>query len=418
MADFKLPELGENINAGDVVRVLVAEGDSIKKEQPVIEVETDKAAIEVPSTVEGVVQRLNVKPGDTVKPGQVILTVSGNEAPAPAPAPAAEAAPQPAPVPETSNGATSPVPIAVEPSKAQDSGPAAPSVRRFAREIGVEISAVAGTGLGGRISIEDIKAHARTASGAGAVPVGAAPAAVPLPDFSKWGEIERSALSNIRKATARHMRNAWSTVPHVTQNDLCDVTEFESWRKKASKETGVRITITPFLVQVCAAALAKFPQFNASLDEASGETILKKYRNIGVAVDTERGLLVPVIRHVDRKSLTSLAKELAETSAKARERKLSLDDMQGGCFTITNLGGIGGTGFTPIVNWPEVAILGVSRGRVEPVYGPGGFSPRTLLPLSLSYDHRAIDGADAARFLRWICETVEQPLNLSLEGGL
>jgi len=426
--EFKLPELGENIDAGDVVRVLVAEGDTVKKDQALIEVETDKAAIEVPSTVEGVIESLKVKPGDKVKPGQVILTVAGDapavavepikenaesqpaltngasqtSAPVPTPAPTPTAVPDPAPVEGTS-----------------DSGPAAPSVRRFAREIGIDIAEVSGTGMSGRISIEDVKAHARSRSSSGGSSPAAAPSATtPLPDFSKWGETERQAMTNVRKATSRHMRNAWSTIPHVTQNDSCDITEFEAWRKKASKEAGVHITITPFLLKVCAAALAKFPQFNASVDDSTGEIVFKKYRNIGVAVDTDRGLLVPVVRSVESKTLVALSTDLSELAGKARDKKLTLDDMQGGCFTITNLGGIGGTGFSPIVNWPEVAILGVSRGRIEPVYGPGGFAPRTMLPLSLSYDHRVIDGADAARFLRWICETVQQPLNLSLEGNL
>jgi pyruvate dehydrogenase E2 component (dihydrolipoamide acetyltransferase) len=422
--EFKLPELGENITSGDVVRVLVNEGDTVTRNQPLVEVETDKAAIEVPSTAEGKVLSLKVKPGDKVAPGQVILVLDGEGGAAAEPAPAQKEAP--APEPRAENGRreesppAQPAPVA---AAAATSGPAAPSVRRFAREIGVDISEVTGSGLGGRISVEDVKAfaRARAASGSTAAPsagAGGGTAALPLPDFSKWGEIERTAMSNVRKATSRRMSASWNTVPHVTQHDKCDVTEFESWRKKVSKETGVRITVTALLLKVCSAALSKFPQFNASVDEGAGEIVLKKYRSIGVAVDTDRGLLVPVVRDVGKKTLAQLASELSQTAEKARDRKLSIEDMQGGCFTITNLGGIGGTAFTPIVNWPEVAILGVSRGQVEPVYGPGGFAPRTMLPLSLSYDHRVIDGADAARFLRWICETVQQPLNLSLEGHL
>ncbi|OIO09654.1 MAG: branched-chain alpha-keto acid dehydrogenase subunit E2 [Elusimicrobia bacterium CG1_02_63_36] len=426
--EFKLPELGENISAGDVVRVMVSAGDTLAKDQIVLEVETDKAAIEVPASVAGVIAEVKVKPGDKVKPGQTLLTLEETagkfappEAPVPAPVPVSKPAekngasetPEPAAAPPPSRA---PVPV----ETASDSGPAAPSVRRFAREIGVEISEVIGSGLGGRVSIEDVKAYSRARAAAAPGSTSAAPpaASAPLPDFSKWGAFERVPMSNVRKATARRMRASWTTVPHVTQNDKCDITEFEEWRKKASKETGVRITVTALLLKVCAAALAKFPQFNASVDESAGEILLKKYRSIGVAVDTDRGLLVPVIRDADKKTLPQLAGELARASEKAREKKLALEDMQGGCFTITNLGGIGGTGFSPIVNWPEVAILGVSRGRVEPVYSPGGFSPRTLMPLSLSYDHRVIDGADAARFLRWVCETVEQPLNLSLEDSL
>ncbi|MEO8522948.1 MAG: 2-oxo acid dehydrogenase subunit E2, partial [Acidobacteriota bacterium] len=286
--------------------------------------------------------------------------------------------------------------------------PSAPSVRRLARELGVEIRQVAGTGPDGRISVEDVQAFVRAAlSGSG----GGAPA-VPLPDFSKWGEVERKPMSNIRRKTAEHLSHAWNAIPHVTQQDKADITALEPLRKQygaQAEKAGGKLTMTVVALKIVAAALRKFPQFNSSVDMARQEIVYKHAVHIGVAVDTPRGLLVPVIRDVDRKGVIELAAELGTLSEKARTGKLSLDDMQGAGFTITNLGGIGGTSFTPIVNWPEVAILGISRGVHEAVYDGAAFQPRQMLPLSLSYDHRAIDGADGARFLRWVVEAFEQP---------
>jgi pyruvate dehydrogenase E2 component (dihydrolipoamide acetyltransferase) len=465
--NFTLPELGENIAAGDVVRVLVSPGDVVKKDQPLLELETDKATIEVPSTVSGTVKEVKVKQGEKVKVGQVVLTVDdgGGAASASAPAPAKEPAqeqekekkkpqeakgekPKPQPVGAPEEGGLSQQAPEVPPAESRpkrgevvdirgaarstpapqpqpqadaDAGPpppAAPSVRRLARELGVDIHRVPGSGAEGRISAEDVQAYVRTAlsGGGAAAPTAGAPAAA-LPDFSKWTEVERKPMSNIRRKTAEHLSRAWVTIPHVTQHDRADVTLLESLRKQYSPQAekgGAKLTMTAIALKIVAGALQRFPQFNSSVDLAKNEIVYKKSVHVGVAADTERGLLVPVIRDVDRKGVLQLAVELGQASEKARAGKLSLDEMQGGGFTITNLGGIGGTSFTPIVNWPEVAILGISRGAREPIYVEDRLEPRLMLPLSLSYDHRVIDGADAARFLRWIAEAFEQPFVMAL----
>jgi pyruvate dehydrogenase E2 component (dihydrolipoamide acetyltransferase) len=463
--EFKVPELGENVAAGDVTRVLVNVGDTVKRDQPILELETDKATIEVPSSVAGVVKEIKVKPGDKVKVGSLVLTLdegsgNGKSAAAPpkdaAPAqPAPRSAPQqqkPEPEPPAASEEATPQPQKQEsqkvvamarpqkqadtrqapqasapaPAPARDRGPAAPaapSVRRLAREIGVDINDVQGSGPGGRISQDDVKEHARRIlSSVGSADAGRAarPSAfVPLPDFSKWGDVERQAMSNIRRKTAEHLSNAWNTIPHVTQGEKADITDLEQLRKKYGPEVekqGGKLTVTAILVKVLAAAVKQFPQFNASVDMQASEIVYKKYVNVGVAVDTDRGLLVPVIRDVDQKNIAQIAAELQQAAAKARDKKLSLEDMSGGGISISNLGGIGGTQFTPIVNWPEVAILGVSRGHLEPVWTGKAFEPRLMLPLSLSYDHRVIDGADAMRFLRWVADALEQPFLLSLHG--
>jgi pyruvate dehydrogenase E2 component (dihydrolipoamide acetyltransferase) len=302
--------------------------------------------------------------------------------------------------------------------------PAAPSTRRLARELGVDIYVVQGTGPGGRISEEDVKAHAKAAlaalAGAAQAPARAGHFVEPkLPDFSKWGKIERVPMRGVRRKTAEHLAESWNTIPHVTQHDRADITELEQLRARfapKAEQAGGKMTVTAIALKVCAAALKVFPQFNATIDMAKEEIIYKQYISIGVAADTDRGLLVPVIRDVDKKNIVELAVELSQLSQKAREKKITLADMEGGTFTITNLGGIGGTAFTPIVNHPEVAILGLSRSRMEPEWIGGKFEPRMILPLSLSYDHRLIDGADAARFLRWIAEAFEQPFLLSVQG--
>jgi pyruvate dehydrogenase E2 component (dihydrolipoamide acetyltransferase) len=457
VTDFNLPELGENITSGDVLRVLVKPGDRLAKDQPVVELETDKATIEVPSSVAGVVRDVRVKAGEKVKVGQAILTVeetagaaAGAESAAAAaarrqPADDARAAgtnggapgdagrterPEASPATERGDGKVVDIHRAArsapEPSPAPGAppAPAAPSVRRMARELGVDIADVPGSGPRGRISIDDVKAHAkRMVTGVAAAARAGAPAAEPLPDFSRWGEVERQPMRAVRRKTAEHLSAAWASVPHVTQHDLADITETESLRRRYAGQVeaaGGALTITAIVVKVVAAALRAFPRFNASLDLAAGEIVYKHYVHIGVAVDTDRGLLVPVIRDADRKSVTALAVELVQLSDKARSRKLTLDEMQGGCFSISNLGGIGGRSFTPIVNAPEVAVLGISRARMEPVWRPAGredggsFAPRLMLPLSLSYDHRVIDGADGVRFLRWVAEALEQPFLLSL----
>ncbi len=294
---------------------------------------------------------------------------------------------------------------------------AAPSTRRYARELGVDITTVDGSGPGGRVSVDDVKAQARSiiAGGGG----GARVAAAPLPDFSQWGEVEVQPLKTIRRITAERMAQTWATVPHVTQCDKADVTELEKLRQKYAKKAekaGGKLTITAIALKVIAGALKTFPDFNSSLDVAGNALVLKKYVHIGVAVDTERGLLVPVIRNVDQKNIVQLSVELAEFAEKTKAGKLQPAEMQGGSFTISNLGGIGGTYFTPIINAPEVAILGMSRSVMEPVWTGDSFEPRLMMPLSLSYDHRVIDGANAIRFLRWVCEAFEQPFLLSLEG--
>jgi len=453
LADFTLPELGENIAAGDVLRVLVNPGDTLAKDQPVLELETDKATIEVPSSVAGKIKDIKVKAGDKVKVGQAILSVEdGAAAPSPQAAsapqapPAQAAAPKPEPPkPEPVKAAPAPTAESPRPDNVVDisrgtrqaaeqqpsgepSAPAAPSVRRMARELGVDIDEVAGSGDEGRISIEDVKAHAkRLISSAAGAPSGAVAgpraAAEPLPDFSKWGQVERQPMKGVRRKTAEHLGASWAQVPLVTQYDSADITGFEEIRKRHAKQAAAPgenaappLSVTALAVKIAAAALKAFPQFNVSIDMAAEEIIVKKYIHIGVAVDTDRGLLVPVIRDADTKTLLQLSAEISELAAKARARKLTLEEMQGATFSISNLGGIGGTSFTPLVNSPEVAILGISRGRMEPVYKDGQFIPRLMLPLSLSYDHRAIDGADGARFIRWVAEVFEQPFLLSLQG--
>jgi len=294
--------------------------------------------------------------------------------------------------------------------------PAAPSVRRYARELGVDLAQISGTGPGGRIGQDDVTAHVKQAMTGGGAARSAALHAPPLPDFSKWGAIETKPMSNIRRKTAEHLSIAWQA-PHVTQHDRADVTELEAFRKAYGprvEKAGGKLTVTAILIKLVAMAIDRFPQFASSVDMAHDAIVMKKYRHIGIAVDTPNGLLVPVIRDVDRKTIADIAVELGTVSQKARDKKLSLEEMSGGVFSISNLGGIGGTAFTPIVNQPEVAILGVSRGGIEPVWKDGQFVPREMLPLSLSYDHRVIDGADAARFLRWIAEALEQPLTMLL----
>lgn len=416
---FKLPELGENIHSGTITKVLVKAGDTVAKDQPVLEMETDKAVVEVPCSAAGKVVSVHVKDGDKASVGQLVLTLEG-EAPA---EPKAPAATLPTAAPAAKPPAAAPAASAAAPTAASSGVPvaAAPSVRQFAREIGIEISQVPGSGPEGRISIDDVKRYAKLLNtGRAAGPAGG-PAVVTLPDFSKWGEIERQPMTSVRAKTAQHMSLAWSQIPHVTQFDWADITDLEERRKKLApkaEKAGGKLTVTAILVKIVAAALKVFPKFNASLDMAKNEVVLKKYIHVGIAVDTERGLLVPVVRNVDRKNIVQIAVELVQAAEKTRTGKVALDDLQGGTFTVTNLGGIGGTHFTPIINFPEVAILGIGRAKKEPSFGEkeGCCRPRLMLPLSLSYDHRLIDGADGARFLRWIVEAIEEPLLIPLEG--
>ncbi len=447
--EFKLPELGENIDSGDLVRLMIAPGANVSEGQPVMELETDKAVIEVPSTISGVVREVKVKEGQKVTVGQVIFTLEGGVV-APAEsvrkhepvehisgqqaarlafqlAMRAEGKTEEQALPPDQPQApapafTMPVQLGKVAGTDREPIPAAPHVRRLAREIGVNIRSVAGSGPGGRISEDDVKLSAKNA-----LLAAAAAAQTPrgsfvepeLPDFAKWGKTERVSMRGVRRKTAEHLRQAWNTIPHVTQQDRADITELEQLRARfapRAEEAGGKMTVTAIALKVCASALKVFPQFNASIDMGKEEIIYKQYINIGVAVDTDRGLLVPVIRDVDKKNIVELAAEMTQLSKKARDRKLTPEEMEGGTFTITNLGGIGGTGFSPIVNHPEVAILGLSRSRMEPEWVNNKFEPRLILPLSLSYDHRLIDGADAARFLRWIAEAFEQPFLLSVQG--
>ena len=424
--EFKLPALAENVDKVTVTRVMVAVGDTVRKDQPVMEIETDKASTEVPSAVAGTVTEIKAREGQPLRVGDVVLVVSDNGAapaePVAKPAPVKAEAPTPAPAPVQRPAA----PVVASPVSTASVSPipASPSVRRLAREIGIDVSVVAGTGPGGRVTMEDVKAYSRQARPASrqAAAVSApapAPAAMPASEATAFGEVERVPMNSVRRRTSENMTHAWTTIPHVTQFDKADITDVERFRQQYGKRvesSGGKLTVTAILVKLLATALKKFPQFNASIDVLAQEITYKKYYNIGVAVDTDRGLIVPVVRNVDTKSVIEIAVELQEMAARAREKKNRLEEMQGATFTISNLGGIGGTAFTPIVNPPEVAILGVSRGRIEPVYIDGAFQPRTMLPLSLAYDHRVIDGADAARFVRWIVDALEQPLSLLLDN--
>jgi pyruvate dehydrogenase E2 component (dihydrolipoamide acetyltransferase) len=456
-SEFKLPELGENISQGDLVRLMITPGAKVSEGQPVMELETDKAVVEVPSSVSGVIKDVKVKEGEKVKVGQVIFTLEGGAA-----SQAESTRARNAPVEHVSgqHGARLAFQAAIRaegkteeqalpPDQPQQAAPgfsmpaqlgkvagtehrqaipAAPHVRRFAREVGIDVYEVKGTGPGGRINEGDVKAYAKSLLSAAATAAQTPPRAGhfaqhKLPDFARWGKVERVSMRGVRRKTAEHLAEAWNTIPHVTQHDRADITELEQLRARfapKAEEAGGKMTVTAIALKVCAAALKVFPQFNASIDIEKEEIVYKQYISIGVAADTDRGLLVPVIREVDKKNIVELAVELSQLSKRARDKKLTPADMEGGTFTITNLGGIGGIGFTPIVNYPEVAILGLSRSRMEPEWiqdkDGGKFEPRLILPLSLSYDHRLIDGADAARFLRWIAEAFEQPFLLSVQG--
>ncbi len=437
---FKLPDLGENVESAQVVSIAVSVGDYVQAEQTLLEVETDKAVTDVPAPIGGRILEIAVSVGDQLSVGDIIAKIEeaapapdATPAPtdaAPADAASADAAPAPAAPPPAQEPAAAAPPVTpapapaaaqaaaaqavVAPAASDRAVPAAPSVRKFAREIGVDISQVPGSGPAGRISIDDVKSFSRrTPAGAGR------PAArKALPDFGKWGAVERQPMSNVRRKTALQMESGWQA-PHVTLHDRADVTGLEQFRqqyKGVVEKAGGKLTVTAMLLRIVAAALRKFPELNCSLDLSQNEIIYKKYVNIGVAADTSRGLVVPVILQADQKTVTQLSVELTEITERARAGKLSLEEMTGGTFTITNLGGIGIGHFTPIINDPEVAILGIGRSNLEPVYIDGQLQPRLMMPLSLSFDHRIVDGAGGARFLRWIVEATEQPLLLAMEG--
>ena len=431
--EIKLPALKENVEVVEINAIKVAVGDVIAKDQALLEVQADKAALEVPSPQAGKVVQILVKVGEQVKIGQPFIQIDGAggtaapakteaksvspKAPEPAkqaPAPAAAQAPvvaAPVPAPVTAV-ATTPAPVSAQ-VVFNTHVVASPGTRRLARELGVDLTRVPATGSGGRLTEDDLKAHVRSLTTGGSS--SGIPSAPSLPRFEDLGAVERQPLSAIRRATARQMAIAWSQIPHVTLDDVSDITDLEAFRK-AQDGKGPKLTVTAFALKALAIALAEFPAFNSSLDLQNNHLILKKFINIGVAVDTDAGLLVPVVRDVDKKSVRQLAADLTSIAERARARKLDSSELTGGTFTLTNLGGIGSTGFTPIVNWPEVAILGLSRGRLEPVWKNGAFVPRLMVPLSLSFDHRVIDGAAAGRFTRRVADLLENPLSMLVDA--
>jgi len=421
-AGVVVPDLGD-FHDVEVIELLVSVGDSIEVETPLITLETDKATMDVPSTVAGRVAAIHVSKGSRVNAGDPVVTVAG--------APTVAAAPTAAP-PAAADAAATPAAAVARPPAARIEVPsgtrvpieesgfarayASPSVRRFARELGVDLGRVTGSGPKGRVTRDDVKAHVKAAMtgapGPAASAPGAALPAVPAVDFAAFGPVEVQPLTRIQRISGPRLHASWVNVPHVTQHDEADITEMEALRvslKDTAAAAGVKLTPLAFIVRACARALAGFPRFNASLDAGGQNLVFKKYLHVGFAADTPNGLVVPVIRDADRKDLYELARDLAELSGKAREGRLSAAEMQGGCFTISSLGGIGGTAFTPIINAPEVAILGVSRAQMKPVWRDGAFVPRLMLPLSLSYDHRVIDGADAARFTVAVAAALAEP---------
>jgi pyruvate dehydrogenase E2 component (dihydrolipoamide acetyltransferase) len=428
---FVLPDLGEGLVEAEIRAVLVREGDVVKEDSPLLEVETDKAQVEIPSPFAGRVEKIHVQPGQTVKVGQPLVSFAD-----------AGGAPPP-PTRSTVTVAASAGPAA-RPANAPptDGGPVAatPSTRRLARELGVELQAVRGTGPGGRITDDDVRASADKPASAsklqdapgetGAPARAAAPAGPakplarvgleprPLPKFEQWGPVERQPLSHLRRTIAERMALSAALIPHVSHFDKADVTDLNAIVTRsfeAAKQRGITLTLTSFLLKAAALALHEFPQFNASLDAGAGELILKRYCHLGIAVATERGLIVPVIRDVDTKPVMDIARELAALAQRVRDGKATLDDLRGGTFTVTNIGALGGTGAIPIINYPEVAILGVARGREEPVVRAGQIVVRMMLPVTLTFDHRVADGADGARFAQAIIRRLEAPETLFVE---
>lgn len=423
--EFRVPAISDGVKTVDLAALRVKEGDVITANSVVAEVETDKATADIECPFAGRIAKVNAKPGDTIEVGSVLLVIeSATGAPAepavPASSPtkpavvAAPAAPTAAVAPASvaaPRAVAAPVSVASAPAPASESAdaaipaPAGPATRRLARELGVNLHSVAGSGAGGRITQDDVKLHVKRVldGGAGQTARSGGHTAPPLPDFSKWGPTDREPLNKIAKSAAANLSMCWNVIPHVTQHDLVDITDLEAARKRlsdeAAKSGAPKVTMTAIVMKAAAICLAEFPKFNSSLDPQTNELVYRRYFNIGCAVDTPNGLLVPVVKGVDQKSISQIAADLTGIAARARDRKLSMDEMQGSCFTVTNLGGIGGTAFTPIVNYPEVAILGLSRGRSELKLVNGQVVERLMLPLSMSYDHRVINGADAARFV-------------------
>lgn len=444
--DIVLPELGEGITSGIVANISINPGDALSENDPIIEIETDKAVLPVPSPTSGTCISVEVSVGDEIQIGQIIAKMEAGdgaaapkeeaappaeevkeekaEAPAAPPEPAAEPSPEPAPA----AAAPKPAPPA---RKKGAIVPAGPATRRFARELGLDLSQVPGSKKGGRIDITDVKAYVKSldlnsaqvfsppapsANGSGS---GAGFAPIPLPDYSKFGDIRREKLSNLRNKISERMSRNWATIPHVFQFHELDVTNISELQKRYSadfKERGSTASVTNFFIKALALCLKEFPQFNASLDEISNELVYKEFYNIGIAVDTPSGLIVPVLKDVDKKTIFEIGTELKELAKKTRERKVVPDDLQGGCITLSNLGGIGGTHFTPIINSPEVAILGVGQSEIKPKYIDGEFIPRQMVQVTLSYDHRVIDGADGARFISRLSDIIENFEKILLGG--
>ena len=470
-SDFALPDLGDGIDEADVLQIYVQPGDTVTIDQPVMEIETDKATLDVPSSVAGTIATVHVADGQTITPGQLLITVNADAGAAPPAASVAEPTPTPtpattqpppeptpavaaaeAPAPRSSRAESrdpdkatpdpAPVPITAAASAPPQVAPtalphqegpvpppedvtqraafASPTVRRFAREIGVDVRDVGGSGPAGRVSEGDIKRFARTARNAPASPQPGLPAVPPpLPDFSRWGAVTREPLTRFRRTVARNMSLAWEQIPAVTLHHTADVTELETMRqryKQVAIDAGGRLTVTAILLKIVASALRAHPRVNASYDVEAQELVLKDYIHIGVAVDTDRGLVVPVIRDVDKKNIIQLGVDLTTVSAKARDNDLTIEEMRGSSFAITNLGGLGTGHFAPIVNWPNIAILAIGRSDQVPVLIDGEWQPRLHMPLSFTFDHRVLDGADGARFMTWITDAIRQPLMLALEG--
>jgi len=426
LIEVRVPDIGDYKDV-EVIEVAVQPGDTVAVDATLITLETEKATMDVPSTAAGVVRELKVSRGSRVSQGDVIALVEGEAAarPSPQPSPAqagegakplpqpstaeAGAKPAPHPFPAKAGEGARPLPQKVFDSPGFSTAHASPSIRRFARELGVDIAQVRGTGTKGRITEQDVKAHVKRLLTQGTVQAGVALPSVPQVDFAAFGPVERRPLSRIQKIAGPRLHASWVNLPHVTQFDEADITDMEATRARLKEEAtarGIKLTPLAFVMRACVQALQAFPHFGASLDADAGELVLKKYVHVGFAADTPNGLVVPVVREADRKDVFELARELAVLSDKARAGKLAAAEMQGGVFTISSLGGIGGTAFTPIINAPEVAILGVSRASHRPVYENGAFVPRLMLPLSLSYDHRVIDGADAVRFTTFLAKAL------------
>lgn len=425
--DIKIPPLGEGASTGTVINILVKEGDTIKKDQTVIELENEKAVAPIPSTQAGTVSKILVSVGTQVTVGQSIITLAGSGSSSSVTSNATPQSVKSSIPQQMQNVSVAPKQQVPEPVRVQNvsyqpsngkPGVASPMIRRIARQIGLDLARVSGSERGGRIVLEDVKNYiqylqsiAFSSGNAEQTTTGSTKPASPVSiDFSKWGSVKKNALSPLRKKIAEKMHESWSTIPHVTQNDEVDVTDLMKVLKNHAasyEKEGARLTLTAVILKACVQALKKYPQFNSSLDEATNEFITKEYFHLGVAVDTEQGLIVPVLRDVDTKNLLEISKDLSSLAEKTRQRKVGVEDLKGGTFTISNLGGIGGKHFTPIINKPEVAILGVSRGAMTAVVRDGKIVQRSIMPISVSYDHRVIDGADGARFIREIATAIE-----------